>query len=260
MIGSKKYKSIDIKTLDDHQLLEMMINWGQLIEKTWPHDYPFWQKNFIQMKKRAFFANLDNLNNEASAEEFTRLLISLEALLGRGVKDQEIIILKKDREAIEREKVPVVVLLDNLRSAQNVGSIFRTSEAIGVRQLVLCGHTPTPDHSMVQKTSLKAHEHVTWKQRENISDAILDLKANNYEIVGLETTEKGDNIFKHIFVRPTALVFGNEKNGISEETLKLCDKIITIPMNGFKNSLNVGVALGVALYEARRQWDFSVIE
>ena len=146
----------------------------------------------------------------------------------------------------------IYLILDNIRSRENVGSIFRTADAAGVTKIYLCGITPTPPHDKISKTALGAETYVPWEYRKQTWKCLLEIKNQNpkIKIIGLEQTKDAENIFmfrsstsKHI-----ALVLGNEVNGISAKILKYCDKKISIPMYGKKESLNVSVATGVALY------------
>lgn len=150
------------------------------------------------------------------------------------------------------------IIAHNIRSAYNVGAIFRTADGMGAQKLYLTGYTPYPGNSkiykspaqkMIEKTALGAEKNVSWKKVRNISDLILNLKKKGFEIVALEQNEKSVNYEKLKPTFPVALIVGSEPRGISTRILKKCDKIIEIPMYGNKNSLNVSVALGVAGYQ-----------
>ena len=150
-------------------------------------------------------------------------------------------------------KVKTILILDNLRSAYNVGSIFRTADASGVHKIVLCGTTPTPKdrfgriQSELAKTSLGAVDTVEYEYEEDTKEAVKKLK-KEYKIVSVEQT-KGSVPFKKYKVnKDVAFIFGNEVDGISKEVLKLSDDIISIPMLGTKESLNVSVAVGIILF------------
>ncbi len=147
-------------------------------------------------------------------------------------------------------KNPVVIILDNLRSQHNIGSIFRSADAFCAESICLCGITATPPHREIHKTALGATESVDWKYYGSTAEAILELKEKKYTIVGVEQTRQ--SIPLHCFqpgkYLPVALVFGNEVNGIDEKVLDLCDAFVEIPQYGTKHSLNVSVSAGVLLW------------
>ncbi len=154
------------------------------------------------------------------------------------------------------KKFPIVVVLENVRSMHNVGAIFRTCDAFGVAELMLCGYTPTPPHRDIQKTALGATESVVWRGAESGPAAIAALKGAGYEIVGVEQAHGATLLqdWKGLSAgKPVALVFGNEVTGVSEEALSLCDACVEIPQFGAKHSFNISVAVGVVLWEAIRE-------
>ncbi len=146
------------------------------------------------------------------------------------------------------------VIADSIRSAHNVGSIFRTADALGVEKLYLCGITPCPAgiglkaNRDIAKTALGAEYTVPWEYKKRASDAIRQCKKDGYQIVALEQDAHSADIRKFKTAKPVALVLGAEVSGISKQVLKLCDTILEIPMLGKKESLNVSVAFGVAGY------------
>ena len=142
----------------------------------------------------------------------------------------------------------VVTILDNIRSRENVGSIFRTSDAVCVSKIYLCGITPTPPHHKISKTALGAEEIVPWEYHKQTWRLLEKLKKEGYQIVGLEKTTVAENLFDFQPRFPVALVLGNEVGGLSPAVLKHCDKVVAIPQYGHKESLNVAVAFGVAVY------------
>ena len=151
-------------------------------------------------------------------------------------------------------RMPVTAILDNLRSAHNVGSAFRTSDGVGLGELLLCGYTPTPPHRHLSKTSLGAEEIVPWRHFDSVEDAISHARANDCQIIGMEVREGTVPLDEISLNFPVALVFGNEAEGLSPETCEQCDVIAHLPMHGHKSSLNVSVAFGIAVYELRRKW------
>lgn len=148
-------------------------------------------------------------------------------------------------------KFPVVVVLDDVRSMHNVGSIFRTADAFKVQAVYLCGITGTPPHKEIHKTALGSELSVEWKHFATITDAITELKAEGYTVAGLEQTEKSILLNEwEIENHPKiALIAGSEVDGISQQAVDLCDVLVEIPQFGTKHSLNVSVATAVALWE-----------
>lgn len=154
------------------------------------------------------------------------------------------------------KKFPLFVLLDNIRSMYNVGSIFRTSDSIMIQKLYLTGYTPTPEKKEVRKTALGSTESVEWEYYKDPVELIKKLKSEGIKIVALEITNQiilYTEISKKDF--PMCLVIGNEITGIQNNILELCDISIELPMYGIKHSLNVAVAYGIAVYELRRKWE-----
>jgi tRNA G18 (ribose-2'-O)-methylase SpoU len=154
----------------------------------------------------------------------------------------------------EAEKSPVVIVLDNVRSLNNVGSAFRTSDAFLIQKIYLCGITGTPPHRDIQKTALGATESVKWEYFDSTAEAVKILKEEGYRVC---TFEQVDNSTKLHEFHPNpsskyALIFGNEVFGVEDEVVKASDHVIEIPQLGTKHSLNISVTMGIAL------WDFIV--
>ena len=150
---------------------------------------------------------------------------------------------------------PVVqALLDNIRSSLNVGSMFRTADGAGVTHLHLCGITPAPDHPKVAKTALGAEYSVPWTQYWDALEAAASLKQGGFELWALEGGPRSESIFnaaKELPEKPLLLVVGNEVSGVDPGLLELCPRVVSIPMQGAKQSLNVAVAFGIAVYTLR---------
>ncbi len=151
----------------------------------------------------------------------------------------------------EAEKNKVIVVLENIRSMQNVGSVFRTADAFLVEAVYLIGYTPQPPHRDIHKTALGATETVAWKYFAKTSEAITELKAEGYKLFGIEQVENSImlNAFEQQPGEKIALIFGNEAEGVEQETLLQCEGCIEIPQFGMKHSLNISVAAGVVLWE-----------
>ena len=151
----------------------------------------------------------------------------------------------------QTEKIPLVVVLDNVRSMHNVGAIFRTADAFLLEKIVLCGITPQPPHREIHKAALGATESVDWIYEENISTALQNLKAENFKIIGIEQTSNSEKITDFPIHKDEkyALVLGNEVDGLSDEAFEFYDTFLEIPQLGTKHSLNVSVCGGIVMWE-----------
>ncbi|MFN4364571.1 RNA methyltransferase [Chryseobacterium hispalense] len=149
------------------------------------------------------------------------------------------------------EKIPLVVVLDNIRSMHNVGATFRTADAFLIRKIVLCGITPQPPHREIHKAALGATESVDWEYESDINTVIADLKSRGFEVVGIEQTTNSKMItdFSIDQSKKYAVILGNEVEGISDEALPHIDSFIEIPQLGTKHSLNVSVCGGIVMWE-----------
>jgi tRNA G18 (ribose-2'-O)-methylase SpoU len=144
-----------------------------------------------------------------------------------------------------------ILILPNIRSGHNVGAIFRTADGAGVDKLYLTGYTPCPPHVQIDKVSLGAEKWMPWEYRKQAGRLLKELKQMGYNIVALEQTKSSQDIFNWQPKFPIVLVLGNEKTGVPKSLLKYCDASIEIPMRGRKNSLNVSVAAGIAMYQVK---------
>jgi len=155
----------------------------------------------------------------------------------------------------EAEKLPVCIVLDNVRSLHNVGSAFRTADAFRIEKIFLTGITGTPPHREIQKSALGATESVAWEYVESSTEAVKQIKNSGYEILVIEQTT--DSIPVHEFIPATekkyCLVFGNEVEGVSDDVIALGDCALEIPQAGTKHSLNVSVCLGIVTWELFRK-------
>jgi tRNA G18 (ribose-2'-O)-methylase SpoU len=153
-------------------------------------------------------------------------------------------------------KLPVVVILDNLRSCHNIGSVFRTSDALLVEKIFLCGITATPPNKEIHKTALDAEKSVAWEYREDATDVVKSLRHSGYKVYAIEQVQKSTPLpdFKVDPACSLALVFGNELKGVQQSVIDLCDGAIEIPQYGTKHSFNVSVSAGIVLWELTRQF------
>jgi len=158
---------------------------------------------------------------------------------------------KSVEEFRQSEKNKVIVVLDNIRSMHNVGSVFRTADAFLIEAICLCGYTPQPPHRDINKTALGATETVDWLYYETPKAALEDLKQRNYKIFAVEQAQ-GSVSLEQFSWQPSnkiAVIMGNEVEGVNAELLPLCDGCIEIPQLGMKHSLNISVAAGIVLWK-----------
>ena len=168
----------------------------------------------------------------------------------RKLKNSEL-----DRLSVEEykeiQKTPITVVLDNIRSCNNIGSVFRTSDALLIEKVVLCGITATPPNKEIHKTALDAEKSVPWEYFEETESAIIQLKENGYRIFAVEQVENSIMLpdFTPEKDQKLALVFGNEVKGVQQSVVDLCDGAIEIPQYGTKHSFNISVSAGIVLWD-----------
>lgn len=174
----------------------------------------------------------------------------------RKLNYNEILELRKTKEEVETStKHPIVVMLHNIRSNYNVGSLFRTCDSAFVEELLLIGYTPHPPKDEIHKTALGATETVKWRYFETPINVIKEYKEKGYKIAAVEITNEKKyyhSLEKQDF--PLVLILGNEITGIDDEVIDLCDFSLEIPMYGLKHSLNVSIAAGIVIYESVRKF------
>ena len=162
----------------------------------------------------------------------------------------------KKYELIDIIRNPVIVILEDIRSALNVGAIFRTCDAILAEKLYLLGITPYPPHNKIPKTALGATETVPWiysKDRCSLIDNI----SKEMPLIAVELTDTATELYNYNFPKKVGIVLGNEISGVSKKTIEKCIAVVKIPMYGQKESLNVATSCGIVLYEIIRQWKFN---
>ncbi|WP_422859024.1 RNA methyltransferase [Flagellimonas sp. S174] len=148
-------------------------------------------------------------------------------------------------------KMPMIVILDNIRSLNNIGSVFRTADAFLVEKVVLCGITATPPHKDIRKTALGATQSVEWEYRESTLQVVEELKSKGVQTIAIEQAEKATYLQDFIPKKQEriALIFGNEVKGVSQEVVSACDLVLEIPQFGTKHSLNISVSAGVVVWD-----------
>jgi len=173
----------------------------------------------------------------------------------RKLRNSELNRLTAD-EFRQAEKLPIKVILDDVRSMHNVGSVFRTCDAFRLEELVLGGFTPVPPHAEIEKTALGATESMVWQHVQNLLPFVEKLKREGYKIYALEQTS--ERIFlQDVLLKDEekmALIFGNEVKGVDLALLEICDAIVEIPQFGTKHSLNVSVSAGIAIWEVSKRF------
>ncbi|MGE5394899.1 MAG: RNA methyltransferase [Candidatus Saccharibacteria bacterium] len=168
----------------------------------------------------------------------------------RKLKNSEL-----DRLSVEEykevAKTPITVVLDNIRSCNNIGSVFRTSDALLIEKVVLCGITATPPNKDIHKTALDAEKSVPWEYSEETEDAVNKLKEAGYRVYAVEQVENSISLPEFIPQKDQklALVFGNEVKGVQQSVVDICDGAIEIPQYGTKHSFNISVSAGIVLWD-----------
>ncbi len=162
---------------------------------------------------------------------------------------------KSIKQFKESVKSPFVIVLDNVRSQSNVGSVFRTADAFLVEKICLCGITACPPHRDIQKTALGATESVAWSYYHTTEEAATELKGKGYNLIGIEQAE-GSVGLQEMVIEPEkryALIFGHEVNGVDQKIIDMCDVCIEIPQFGVKHSFNIAVSAGIVLWELNKK-------
>ncbi|MBX2989438.1 MAG: TrmH family RNA methyltransferase [Bdellovibrionaceae bacterium] len=195
-----------------------------------------------------------HLTPNLTARTFTNLIVPVERALQKNIKDEDFLVASQDHEALPAAaRLPLRLVLDNLRSAFNVGSLLRTSEGLGLEHVHLTGYSAAPTEDKTSRATLGAHHFVPWSRTDDILPLLRELKKTHF-LIALETAGTAKPLTDPFPPRPTVLILGNERFGVEPAVLELCDEIREIPLKGVKNSLNVAVAGAVAAFEWSRQW------
>lgn len=195
-----------------------------------------------------------HLSPSMSLQHFINFSLPFERLLNKNLRDDEFLVIENDKTEKAHQTLPLVFVLDNIRSAFNVGSIFRSAECVGAERVILCGYTPTPAQGQVEKTAMGTQDFIAWEEGRKLLECLEALKEDGYRIIALETAANAQELYEPFIQEPTAFVLGNERFGLDPEILKVLDETRIIPLRGQKNSLNVGVTAAVAGFEWMRQW------
>ncbi len=154
------------------------------------------------------------------------------------------------------KKIPLTIVLDNIRSLSNVGSVFRTADAFIIKEIILCGITAKPPHREIQKTALGATESVDWRYFEHTIDAVKELQRDNVIVYAIEQADEAEMLdnFEFKFDQHIALILGNEVKGVQQEVVSQADSCIEIPQFGTKHSLNISITAGIVIWEVFQQF------
>ena len=249
------------KKLNNSMRVHRLFELGHLIEKDLALGLPANEAMISLMKSwllcmedetderfHRLFLLADKLTVSMSHKHFIGLLVPLERLFLREVVDSDFCVTMGDN-SFPRKTISLTVVLDNVRSAINVGSIFRTAECLGVKEIVLCGYTATPDHPKVHKAAMNTAMAVPYRWFPHLDDAISALRSEDVSIVAVETCAGAEDISTvTLQYQELALLFGNEQHGLEAAALKAADRIVKIPMMGNKNSMNIAVAAGIVIH------------
>ncbi len=190
---------------------------------------------------------------DADARRVLSVLVPLERVDARTrITDADMGLTDTDAPSPAAPPLPLIVVADNLRSAFNVGGLFRTVEFFGLEALWLCGYTATPEHPQTARAALGAEQSVPWRAFADIREAVAELRRQNRRICALETSTRAQPLSDVAFEGPCALLLGSERFGLDPDVVAAADVCISIPAFGRKNSLNVVTALGIAAYHFRR--------
>ncbi len=249
--------------LPQKRVIELLLNRFHNIEKKWHHEVSR-KKSLAELKEYLktipdlpFISRLcKHINENISLPHLCALLVPVEREYSNlNITDDDIIVTSRDTaSSAERNIMPVTVILENIRSAFNVGGIFRTSDCFGMEKIILCGYSPTPENVKTQHSAMGTHESVKWSHVKTISTAIRQAKRHGTTIIAMETAVKSQSYYQTEFPFPCVILMGNERFGLTRTALKASDMIVNIPTCGAKNSLNVACAFAICASELRRQW------
>ena len=198
-----------------------------------------------------------HFHDQVTLKHFYSFVVPFERLANRALRDDEFLVLEGDAKSKAAHKpLPLKIIAENIRSAFNVGALFRTAECLGAAEIVLCGYTPGPDDEKTSRTAMGTSQMVPWRRVDRARTACEELRKEGYQLVALETATNAVSLHEFKFAgEPVAFILGNERFGIEGDTLQAADSVCRIPVRGIKNSMNVGVAFGIAAFEWLRQYE-----
>ncbi len=188
-----------------------------------------------------------HLTESSTLDHISNYLVPIERLFYKHRRDDEFLVTSSDRKEKPSQvsSATLEILCHNWRSAFNVGSCLRTAETLGISRVWLTGYSPTPSEQQTRKTSMGTHEHISWSHHDHPLEIIEAAKLRGLRCFAVETSPQAQSVFEIKFPQNSLLIFGNERFGIDYEILKAADELISVPMVGLKNSLNVGVCVGI---------------
>lgn len=240
----------------EHKQIKVLYDLANLIEQ---NNHSIESQHFQKLKNyHSYLETSEHHKIKILNKEFNKIhsldyqfqiyLMNLERFLGQSKKDYEFIVKTIDDESSSKT-FPIICVLDSIRSAHNVGSMFRNAECFGCHKIILTGLSPTPSHSSVVKVAMGTDQNIPWEFEKSLINVIKNLKNQGYEIWAIETGRDAIPIDSLTQIHDKiALIFGHEAHGIGLEGLKLSDKIVKIPLYGSKNSLNVAMSQGIILH------------
>ena len=165
---------------------------------------------------------------------------------------------RPELESVSHEKIPLIVVLEDIRSGLNIGSVFRTADAFQIKEIILSGYSVTPPHREILKTALDATQSVAWSYTNDLNSTLREFKSKGYKIAAVEQVHNSILLQQLNLSEwyPLVLIFGNEVHGVSDTALALCDFAIEIPQSGIKHSLNIAVCAGIVLWHCYHQFNF----
>ena len=253
---NKDFNEAKLLSFSDQKIFKVLYDLACFIEK---EKKTTEDTSFLKLKKYHLFLQnhsserIQKLNKEFFKiqkvdYQFQVYLMNLERLLGQSKKEYDFLTNKKDELNAKSRQFEFVCVLDSVRSAHNVGAMFRNAECFGVKKILLCGLSPQADHPQVIKTAMGSHEKVNWSFSQSAVEALKELKSLGYTILAIETTTNAIKLDQYrTSTDKLAIVFGHEQFGVSSEILEMSDEVISIELFGQKNSLNVSVCQGIVL-------------
>ena len=247
-------EGIAVRRLLD-QILAVERVWDKVILRQESLDLFFELLDISALHKSSLLQKISSLKSRVPADpsyhQFMTIFVPIERAYGRMVNDSDILIDDIDHSAqvLSKQKIPAYLILENIRSAFNVGSIIRLADCVGIEKIYFCGYTALPDREKVTKAALGAESNVQWEWIPHAMDCIRAIQQQGVSVYALETVQGAVEIEKFSFpLSPVAILCGNERYGLEASLLKQTTGIIEIPCWGFKNSLNVAVSVGIASF------------
>ncbi len=266
------YSQKIFQSLSDKRKAQIMLKLLHDLEEHWSDEF---RRDLLISDLKRYFSGLEkslpgpelsrilrlksHVDRQVSLRQILNVSVFLERYLNLSVHHDDIQrnahqVTCLDRSQSQHSPWPLYVVLDHLRSAFNVGSIFRSSECLGVNHIYLVGYTPTPASLGVKKTAMGAENLVSWTHHDHMESVFEKLKKAGVQCIALETSEMAENLYSFKATKPLAIVLGNERFGLEDKVLDRADQLVKIPMTGQKNSLNVANTFGIVAFEVLRQW------